>query len=223
MGSSYLSHRYCTYTKVDEDLGGYFMQNTQTHHSPAPNLWHSVFSAWISIKEQKKLITPVLTSHSHLERHDRSKNMRLLSGWGRGSQARSVKRRLSSSSCLFLVFIIAHLTESQKLPFGISLSISWHHHLLWLKPSITIVPQFSILMFIWKGGGKGGKYQWLRRWATTEQVIYGRGRGVRELLGWRFRCTGCEIGGGGQRLAVLIPPTLLRPVAIPKTLTFNSK
>ena len=95
------------------------MQNTQTHHSPAPNLWHSVFSAWISIKEQKKLITPVLTSHSHLERHDRSKNMRLLSGWGRCSQARSVKRRLSSSSCLFLVFIIAHLTESQKLRFGL--------------------------------------------------------------------------------------------------------
>ena len=70
-------------------------------------------------KRVKKLITPVLTSHSHLERHDRSKNMRLLSGWGRCSQARSVKRRLSSSSCLFLVFIIAHLTESQKLPFGL--------------------------------------------------------------------------------------------------------
>ena len=39
--------------------------------------------------------------------------------WVWGSQARSVKRRLSSSSCLFLVFIIAHLTESQKLPFGL--------------------------------------------------------------------------------------------------------
>ena len=177
-------------------------------------------------KRVKKLITPVLTRYSHLERHDRSKNMRLLSGWGRGSQARSVKRRLSSSSCLFLVFIIAHLTESQKLPFGLLMYLLVN---IMAPPSAMIeaihynCAQFSILMFIWKGGGKGGKYQWLRRWATTEQVIYGRGRGVRELLGWRFRCTGCEIGGGGQRLAVLIPPTLLRPVAIPKTLTFNSK
>ena len=65
--------------------------------------------------------------HIHLEPQDRWEKQRLLWGvwgiwgiwWVWGSQARSVKRRLSSSSCLFLVFIIAHLTESQKLPFGL--------------------------------------------------------------------------------------------------------